>query len=478
MKITVGSCLTLSGMPSHVRERVEAALTHKNPEWVAAMRFGGNPQYVRIPKFIQTFTRDGNDLIVPRGTEFTDEALGSFAKKFDASHVIDERTTAPVNFPPRLLSLNAEQSIALRAFKKKWREWPFGNYLLVLSTSIGKTILQAVLAATLRQRTLVLFHNSVIQKAWEDDLQKLYGLKKSDIGIVRQSKMVVGKHFTLGMLQTVTKRITEDPEFFKQFGTVILDEADISPAPTFEKVINRLPCKYRIGATATTRRKDHKEFWMKAMFGPVFFRLAPPKQDTEHSMLVNKVDVVRTLFKFEPPDDLPCFDYSGYLEAAILDPDRNKTILDKIVEDDQHGRRCLIVAQRRMHCQLFLEHLRNLGLKAEMLWGSMNRKQIDEVIARVFSGETKHIVSTAQFITRGANLNPLDSLHLITPQPNKTIIEQLIGRIRRKWKRKPPPKVVYYLDREISYCKGIYKNHAVPVFRKLNIGAFKDLFIA
>jgi superfamily II DNA or RNA helicase len=62
-----------------------------------------------------------------------------------------------------------------------------------------------------------------------------------------------------------------NPEMRARFGAVILDEAHHAPASTFEEILNVMPATYRFGFTATDKRADGREPYMRTV-GPVIYR--------------------------------------------------------------------------------------------------------------------------------------------------------------------------------------------------------------
>ena len=59
----------------------------------------------------------------------------------------------------------------------------------------------------------------------------------------------------------------------------------------------------------------------------------------------------------------------------------------------------------------------------------------------------------------------LDRLHLASPQKDKAIVKQSVGRIERRLKGKDDAIVYDYLDNDIGYCRKAYRKR-VNILKK------------
>jgi hypothetical protein len=107
-----------------------------------------------------------------------------------------------------------------------------------------------------------------------------------------------------------------------------------------------------------------------------------------------------------------------------------------------------------------------------------NRVYTEKLVEQVCDRKVRCVVATAQAVMLGANLNPMDRLHLAMPLRKKRNLEQLIGRIRRKAQDKDDCQLTYYVDRNVRYLFNTFKDKAIPVFRKLRVERFLNRFVA
>lgn len=477
----IGACLRIENCPSNLSDELIDLFTFNNPAYEQALKYSPHG-YVsaKVPEFIH-FARKNNEgtIFIPRGVNVS--KLGDKGKKtFELVHWLDLRTRNKVEFPELQISLNKEQRSIIKNFNKavKNSERPFGNFLYVKPTSTGKTITQAEIARLSGQRTLVICVTNLIRNTWLKDLETAYGLPPKKIGLIQQATWRIGEQFTLASIGTIRKRKHRWTELFEQFGTVILDEAHTVTQPQLFTFLMSHPAKYLIGATATDRKEGGTNFYLGSTFGTVVKRISAQHKETETSIPLSDVKVVSTLFQYEYQKQN--LDNNDLVNHIISDEKRNRLIVNKAYDDWCEGHCVLVTTSRLAHVELLKTMLEEKGITdVNTLTGETNthKKYTEKLITAIFKGDTRCLVATVKAIKLGGNLNPIDRLHLATPVVSKSDLEQLIGRIRRKWKDKKDCVLIYYLDSQVQYLFGVYKHKAVSVFRKLRVPKYKDVYI-
>lgn len=225
IKGEIAERLYVYGAPDSLKDELDRQFTFKNPAYVAACKFSpwGPPKL--MPETIRLLERAEDEIAIPRGVDPVQ--LSPKARlHWNRIQWADYRKSSPISFPPLRVTANSEQTVLLKDFESAVNacQRPFGNFMYVAPTSAGKTILQALIARSTGQRTLVLCLTDLIKKAWYGDLLLAFGLKPKDIGIIQQKKWRIGDHFTLASIQTLARRKTLWPELFNQIGCVIADE--------------------------------------------------------------------------------------------------------------------------------------------------------------------------------------------------------------------------------------------------------------
>lgn len=472
---TYGAVLRIPHASKTLQEEAIAGLTYDNPAYLQAKKFTrwGYVSPKIPPKICLASLAPDGVLELPRSVESLG-ILKRSALEFSKVQWTDLTTTAPVKFPPLQLTLNEDQKSLLLAHQRaeKLRLRPFGASLFVASTSAGKTLTQAAIAAHLGQQTLVLCQTNQIKEAWIGDLKKGFGFARKDIGLIQQSSWSIGAHFTLASLSTLGRRYHRWTELFEQFGTLIVDEADILQSAGIVKFVFSCPMRNIIGATATDAPKN---FYLRACFGPPVRVIAPKQKDTASSHGLTDVETVDTGFQYSYQEQN--LDWHDLSEHLATDEERNALVVKKCAQQWRDGHSLLIVTKRVPHAHLLKSMLKEAGVQdANLLTGETNadREYTKKLIKGIFSRSIRCVVATLQAIKRGANLNPLDRLHLVMPPANQRDLEQVIGRIRRKADGKDDCILTYYRDVQVDYLRFLYRRAAIPVFQKLKVKRFEE----
>lgn len=481
MRIQVANTLTVSNPPDELVTHMENELTFENPQYAQVMRYSPYA-YTKVPEFISLLKMQRGNLILPRGVDLK-RAPKAFRRMMLEGRFEDNRHSVKAKFPRRLLTLNDEQEHLLGYAQRarKMNKRPTGTFLIVASTSTGKTILQAVMAEELGQRTLVLCKTNLIRSAWQADLEKLYGLPRKEIGLIQQKTFRIGDQFTLSSLATLHRRKERWDEIFSHFGTVILDEVHLLPEDSVMAFVSACPCKFLIGATATIRKSDEKKRRIVYNhFGEPLTELEAVISETATSLPIADVKEVST--NFDPPIGKLDFDYMRLVDLMIGDDNRNALIAKHAYQDWAAGHCVLVTTNRVAHAQLLAAELEELGIPdVNVLTGSSgSATQYRILVDALLAGHVRCLVATDQLISVGANLPPIDRLHVAIPIADADKFKQLLGRIRRKSPKtgKVDAKVCYYIDKQCQYLYGLFKRTALGVFQEMRVGKYERKFMA
>jgi len=478
----IGALLSVSRCSRGLKDELIRAFTFDNPAYLQAARFTPwDNVSPKIPRHLVFAREEGAAVLFPRGI-IPNEQL-SYEKQLEFNKIdwTDKTCSAPVSFPPLKIKLNAEQEELLAGYRKaiKKQTHPFRSYLFVAPTSAGKSIFLAALARELRERVLVLCPTDLIMRSWKADLIKAFGFSEKEIGVIRQKSWHIADHITLASPQTLIRRKHLWPDLFKVIGALYCDEGHTISAPTVREIVFSFPAKYVVGVTATDRNDKGKNHYVRSCFGNPVKRLFAKGVDTETSMVLRRVEVVPTGFAY--PYRIFELDLHDLIQCLAADEDRNNLIVSSVKRQWKAGHNPLLVTKSVAHVHLLCDMLREAGVKdAHMLTGetNTNRKYTEKLVQQIFSGEVRCVVASIQAIKLGANLNPLDQLHLGMPVANKKDLEQLIGRVRRRWKNKTDCAVYYYFDQQVPYLKNLYGRIGVPVFRKMKVPSYQNLVVA
>jgi len=482
----IGKSLRILNPPHVLAEALVRVLTFSNPDYEKIERYSPHgTKYTKLEPTRCMATLYPDSIEIPRGYDYTDRLPGEAKRLFDSIKWTDKRREVPVTFPNCKATLNEEQAVVVERFKKALAKGErFGNtYTFVLPTSGGKTLLQAYLASLTGQRTLVLCRTNLIRKAWENDLNAHFGIPFDEIGRIQRAKESIGDVFTLGSIATLGRREFKWEVLFSQFGCVIVDELQITGADSVHKIVSNCPSKFIIGMSATDKRKDGKDFVIHTCLGRPLMRIANKQEETSSSFPLGSVDIIKTDYEWvlESGEVVYEPDFYGICEDMRQDKARNDLIVEKVVADWKAGNSVLVVSHRIAHCKKLCDKLVQAGVvDANLLTGETNthKTYTESLIQAIMNRTVRCVVASKEVIKLGANLNPLNVLHCALPIGSASDLEQLVGRIRRKWEGKTGCRLVWYYDSKVPYMGSKYKRVLIPTLRKLKVPGYTDLYVA
>jgi superfamily II DNA or RNA helicase len=326
----------------------------------------------------------------------------------------------------------------------------------VAKTGSGKTVCALTVAALLGHRTLVLVDKNKLKDQWIREIQDKLGIPLSRIGIIQQDKCEYeGKDIVVGLLHSNARRDYPD-DVYNAFGTVIVDECDVIATEFFSDVIPRFNAKYRIGLTATPKRKDGSDIVMHMHLGNISVR-------SEADVLPVKVHV----YKYYSNSKVWGKDQRQQMLSISKDKEFNAIVATQIKECYDAGRNILVVAERIDQVEKLIELCKNLDINSEDIGQFTNeRSKYDrtyewKVIGRRISTnlelstalEKRITIATIGMVRRAIDVPRWDTLIEASPFWNA---EQLIGRIRRVFEGKKYPITITYRHMKSHYAEEMY----------------------
>lgn len=310
----------------------------------------------------------------------------------------------------------------------------------------GKTVCTCAIIAELAVPTLIVVHKEFLMDQWRKRLEEyLPGIK---IGIAQGSELdFKGKHVVLGMVHSLSDKDYGE-EFRNYFGLVVTDEVHRIGSETWSRVPPLFPAKWRLGLSATPRRKDGADPVFHHHIGEVIFS----SKEIRMKPKVRKVWITPDLFKVVHTANFnPNLIKKGLLlKFMCVSTGRNRIIVDQLMQAVRAGRKCLVLSER-------LQHLRDLETMLYSHWGDVDVKPSvgfyiggQEQEALDEAAKAKVVFATSQLVQEGLDIPPLDTIFLTCPMGD---VEQAVGRILRPFDGKKEPIVVDFRDDHIGLCK-------------------------
>jgi hypothetical protein len=373
-----------------------------------------------------------------------------FASKIP--HVLDKRTTGrPINMKVRS-EPRPEQVGVFEVFYEKYAAG-YTGYMLEARPGWGKTYAIIKMLEHINRSTIIIVPRKNLVKQWIDRFVEHSSLREKDIGVIDGGKGVWrNKKVVIGLIHSVVlDRWGSD--FKEGFGVVVYDEVHASiPPATHSKSASMFYAKYRIGASATTKRRDGKH---------IIF-----EKHVEQCRLIGsssgrlRTTVIRQEFEgfsgYVPPF-MDARQRRGMLLSGLAsNVQRNMLICEYVSMIHASGRRCVVISDRTEQL-VILRHMcstvhsipfSETGFYADMIPhrgsdGLLKKRKVNKAALLWTEKNASVIFATYGKMSLGTDIADLAGMILATPQSDVT---QTKGRIERKLPGKKSPVLIDIVD--------------------------------
>lgn len=351
----------------------------------------------------------------------------------------------------------AEQEDMLRMLLSKVEGQPWGGMLLKAGCGAGKTVVGIEFARRLGLQTLVLVHKEFFLRQWRDQIRSF--IPDARVGRIQQDRCdYENVDFSIGMIQSLSRDIESGKypdEMYRAFGLIITDECHRIGAATWSYVLPRFPAAFRLGLTATPRRKDGAQDVFFDHIGPIVYQARTgamvPKLRRIYTGATVK-EIRRGAYRVSQSN----LNSAQVISQLATDDLRSRAIADDVVQAVRTGRKVMVVSERLEHLRQIARQLNdimiNLRFGTRMLDDSIRPfvPVIDFYTGSWFTGEddakgapktrvrsedelgraesANVIMATKQMVEEGLDIQALDVIVLATPMSD---VEQAVGRVRR-----------------------------------------------
>ena len=438
---------------------------------------------------ILLYKEDDRSFGVPRGFYLSNRK----GEHDEVCMVSDGQPMAPFATKMRFEGPYAEQGNAISTMVRYTEENPWGGFILRAGCGFGKTNVALEFARRVGKRTLILVHKEFFLRQWVERIKDF--MPEARIGLIQQDTCeYVGCDFVIGMLQSIARDDesgTKYPaEMYDAFGLIVSDECHRVGAQSWSDIMPRFKARYRLGLTATPRRKDGAEDAFYYHIGEILY-------SAKTNAIVPSLKRLRTPIKMKPvrgshgkmvsEDKLS---HTQVVSQLVDDPLRNKMIADEVAQAVAKGRKVMVVSERLGHLRYLEREISSVLLRMDLPFeptldaytgewyaGGVDAKGEPRKRSRteddLKQAERANVVlATKQMIEEGLDIPAIDVLVLVTPIGDA---EQAIGRVRRHckpsetkckhlcpWRAgscegKPHPIVVDVVDENVSRLLNSYR---------------------
>ena len=290
--------------------------------------------------------------------------------------------------------------------------------VLFSAPGTGKTVMGCRIVSALNTKTLVLVPTAYLLNQWVERMEQFLNVTPSRLG---DGFKEIGD-ITIAIFNSALTRIDD---LKNKFGLVMIDETHRIAAQTYQQVVGSLNSRYKIGLTGTLERKDGLEFIVLDYLGHRVVKNIH-NQTLKPGIIIKKTSIV-----------VPQKPYVEAITSLSENANYNALIAHTINEIREMGRLQLALSLRTKQLDL----LHDLINPSIVIKGSTSKADRDSASKNILNHK---VILASTVLDEGADIPPLDTLHLLTPTNNIPKLVQRINRITRFVEGKKLPLVIDY----------------------------------
>jgi len=327
----------------------------------------------------------------------------------------------------------------------------------------GKTVIAINIACRLKLKTLFISHKDFLNVQFAERV-KMFS-PDSSIGIIKQNKIdIENKDFVVGSLQSIAMR-DYDPDIFKDFGLVIIDEVHHCSAEVFSQALIKTCSPFVLGLSATLNRKDGLRKVFEWFIGKPVVKLINNTDDNDIDVKYyhftsnnSEYNRIETMFNGK-------ISAVKMLGNVVSYKPRIQFIVEAIKENMTKERQLLVLSERKALLNEIYKMLDNdddFDYTIGYYIGGMSQTKLNE------SAKANIILATTHMSSEGLDIPTLNSLILVSPMSD---IEQSVGRILRSKvsDRIIKPLIIDIVDSFSIFTNRFNKRKAYYKKKKYNI---------
>ena len=414
---------------------------------------------------------NGIDYIaVPSGnTRYVAKALNINFRNFRIHDLrADIKAQFPLTFTKQLYDgsiVNNTRTVDQRKVLRDYTKYNRG--LLVARARSGKTVMAVRLICYMKRRVIVIAHEMELLNQFYRTLLNMTNMKQLEArtgrklaGIVKSPQDLIRSHnekwdIVLTTYQRFIKEKTGIQQLNAyvrgQFGVAIVDEVHRGNANTYAIVLGKIDPKYKIGLTATYKRKDRKEFLIDQIIGPVVAQA----ESVGMTPIVTLHDT-----EFSLPYEPKGMTAYGKITRMMAEDQKRNALLVKHVFNDlranpnhniiipvlyvDHAHRLATMINRYA---MYLNDTKgeNWDLHLAMPYHAKSNKEQVLAAARDAT-KTRVIIGIRSKISEGIDVLTWTHMYCQFPMNNSENFYQMSNRILTPAPNKPQPFIRFFID--------------------------------
>ncbi len=346
-----------------------------------------------------------------------------------------------------------EQVRAIQVLLEQTKQKAYGGFIFQADPGTGKTNIALSFAHRLGRKTLVLVHKTFLLNQWRRRIEQF--MPEARVGIAQQNKCEYEDvDFVIGMMDSIVGERRYPDAFYRAFGLVMSDEVHRCGSRTWSRAQPLFNARWRVGLTATPRRKDGAINAFLWHIGPIVYKMKTTSLIPRLRVLSTDSEL-RTIMKWGAVKKKSELSTAEVIDQLIRDKFRTRQMMEDISLAVKRGRKVMVLSERIEHIAYMAKDLQSLLDRMDLPFtptidfytGEWFTGEVDEQNRLVMDKKKKRaktrtrteadlrraeranvIFCTSQLTREALDIEAADIMLLSTPMSD---VEQAIGRIRR-----------------------------------------------
>jgi superfamily II DNA or RNA helicase len=324
---------------------------------------------------------------------------------------------------------------------------------LVGDAKSGKTVIALYMISHRRQPALILVPNVTLLGHWKEKLVRFLNIPPEEVGIIGGGEFVIGPRVTVAQVSAMYRRVREVRD---SIGFLVVDECHRTPSRTFTQVVSNFDCRYLLGLSATSQRRDRLSRLIYYYIGNILHQIDSRRATENRAILQGDIVVRETDFEYpyERSED-----YSSMMSALATDPARNRLIAEDVEKElSEHSKEPLLVLTEEHEQGRALEDLfKEKGISSVSFDTIMNQEAEKRFSEQRKQGKIQVVVTSRELFQKTVPEGHYAALFLTTPLSFQGRIVEHLQKLLNRRNGRPPVRVYDYVDTKVSILDNFFR---------------------
>lgn len=328
----------------------------------------------------------------------------------------------------------------------------FYSSLIKAETGTGKTVVSLAEAQKLGGTVCIMVPTHRLMNQWTRQAHELLGVPMDKIGHIIGPKCQWGRDVVIAMMKSVAMR-DYPPECYTAFRTLITDEVHNTGATLNSQIQGLFNARFKWSVTATDEKRDGGDRVYYSFYGKPSFKVSMQGVPTE----------LLTLY-FTSSKPISGNGKTAKLIALAYDHERNEIFARVAKHWHRTDKPSLFITEHVRHAEIMRKLFIKRGIPENDIGMYLGSQSVDGISSDTtpeyldwVEKRAKVVIATYGMMKEGIDIPRLSRGMDMSPRDE---LEQVLGRIRRRWDGKDKAIWVTLRDRAVpsfdqSYVKRI-----------------------